>query len=177
MRLFTAVMLPTEVRSHLEQIQRTHLAPRRLSIVRPENLHITLKFLGDIPDTKFRLLREALRSVPVETMTLVADRFEVFPSRGPVRVIAAGVGGDAGKVALLYRQIEEVAAHFDVQRERREFKPHVTLARAREGVPRNSAFESGAPWPGPSFVTARFSLVSSTLSSTGSKYESMETYP
>jgi RNA 2',3'-cyclic 3'-phosphodiesterase len=114
MRLFTAVELPGEVREHLlrvrgELVEAAGLADA-VSWVKPENLHVTLKFLGEVPDPAVGELTKLLGGVRFEPMRLAADHMVFFPKRGPVRVIAAGMAGDVDKLEGLFAEVENACA-------------------------------------------------------------------
>src|SRR5437764_13672305 len=100
MRLFTAITLPDSIRDHLAGVQDTLRQSGeglpRLSMVAPENLHVTLKFLGDVPDHAVAQLCSVLADVPFPgPLRLSASHLACFPSGSRVRVIAAGLSGDA----------------------------------------------------------------------------------
>ena len=112
-------------------------------------------------------------------MCLWMDRLECFPPRGPIRVIAAGVGGDVGRVQMLFERIENAAEDFGIQREMRKYTPHATLARCREGIRRAGSWERRVAvdrFPGPEFQVSGFQLVMSTLTAAGSIYETVEKF-
>src|SRR4051794_18825177 len=122
MRLFLAIELPEDVRQHLatwgesqvplvhQYLEERHI-DARLSVTPPQNLHVTLKFLGEVDESAVQRLRDALGSVPVELASPVrAAHVELLPERGPVRVVAAGLDGDVGRLARLYRAVEDACA-------------------------------------------------------------------
>jgi 2'-5' RNA ligase len=187
MRLFTAIEISNEARRHLQGVQ-TYLQSDwmdadgmdRIKWVEPSNLHITLKFLGEVADAHVDELKLALASVAVDPMELFTDRFERFPSKGPARVLAGGVGGDAGRVELLFRQIEEICQAHGTLRERRKFIPHATLGRSREGLSVIGSAMGDADlrrfWPGPRFTVRSFVLMKSTLTPERPIYEVLHSY-
>ena len=194
MRLFTAIELPDDVRSHLvglaEQLDFARAArlgytsdePQGFKYVRPENLHVTLKFLGDVDDARVDELRGTLESVEVEPVGAVfVDRAELLPPRGPVRVIAMGLGGDDGGVVRLFRAVEDRCVAFGADPERRAYRPHVTLARARAPLPafaRETLAETlGRTLPGPHFHVRHFTLFKSELKRAGPDYAALARFP
>src|SRR3954453_7036242 len=98
MRCFTALKLPEPIRAPLthviEQLRPLRSLNNAISWTKPENLHITLKFLGDIPDDRVADLANAFRRVPFAPLTLTIDHFLVLPGQGPARVLAANVARD-----------------------------------------------------------------------------------
>jgi 2'-5' RNA ligase len=178
MRLFTAVDLPEPVREHLARISeslRKHPALNDLSWTRTENLHITLKFLGEIPDAQVANLAGALARLAVPEMSLVLNPFLVLPGQGPARVLAANVRGDVEPLGKLFGQIESAVQPLGVRREARAFKPHVTLARVRRPTRQLTAQALGrivdpGLLPTPTFTVSQFTLYQSVLDSKGSIY-------
>jgi 2'-5' RNA ligase len=179
MRCFTALELPDPVRAHLSGvIDRLRIIPSlkdSVSWVKPENLHITLKFLNDIPDDRVGDLANAFRRLPLAPMTLTLDHFLVLPGQGPARVLAANVAGDVKPLVHLFGQIEAASQPLGVRREGRAFKPHVTLGRFRRPSNRMTAatlirIVNPALLPSPTFTAASFTLFQSTLTPSGPIY-------
>ena len=193
--MFIAIELSDLVRQHIARLSRSWrdhwdknlLGWARephpsLSWVRPENLHVTLKFVGDISEDGVPSLCRGLREVAAGgSIALRPDRIECFPMHGPVRVVAMGLGGDVGRVHLLHRAIEERCALIGVKREGRDFRPHVTMGRGRE-VLRPHVRESlqqaaEAHLPGPEFVASEFVLMESRLEPEGAEYIPFARFP
>jgi 2'-5' RNA ligase len=173
MRLFTAIELPDDVREHLHGVQ-SKLRERdefagAVSWVKPENLHVTLKFLGAVAQDDLGKINEALSRVAVEKMTLQASEMMFFPRRGTVRVIGALVGGDSEKIAMLYDRIEDACGTLGFEREGRAYTPHVTFGRVRRErcVKR---FDDAREFPGPTFTANHFALIRSQPKPTGPIY-------
>jgi RNA 2',3'-cyclic 3'-phosphodiesterase len=184
MRLFTAVALPDVVRRHLEKLQGL-LSTRidrddhgSLTMSPRENLHVTLKFFGDVPDDRLDELRSALQRVIVHPMTLCVDRFLVFPPRGPAHVVAAGLAMDVSALAALHEDIEAATSGLELRRETRRYVPHVTLGRSRGGLryPGQLSTQLLNDLQGPVFEARSFDLINSTLTPTGPTYETLATY-
>jgi 2'-5' RNA ligase len=178
MRLFTAIDLPEEVRAHLARAAETlrqHPSLKELSWTKPENLHITLKFLGDIPDDRVPSLTSALQRLGVPQMTLTPTHFLVLPGQGPARVLAVNVAGDTEPLAKLFQQIESAVQPLGVHRESRPFKPHITLARIRHPSRKLTAqtlakLVDPSLLPAPTFTTTTFTLYQSKLDPKGAIY-------
>jgi len=148
MRLFLALELPQDVKRQLFLASSDLLAVRwgltdpiyrkvfRLSQTREENLHVTLKFLGEVSDQKVPKVCDALRHVePTGEMGLRTEGLEFFPNRGPIHVIAAKVGGDADQLVDLHGRLDKSCSGLGFEPERRPYRPHVTLLRANNGMP------------------------------------------
>src|SRR5688500_13113779 len=125
MRLFTAIELPDPAREHLQRVRaklmKSPVFEDAVSWVKPENLHVTLKFLGEVPDAQVKPLIDSLSRVTVEPMELVAGQMLFFPKRGPARVIGAAIGGDVDQLQAVFGQIEDACAEAGFEREGRKF--------------------------------------------------------
>ena len=186
MRLFTAIELPEPVRAHLLRVRAELLKSPDLadavSWVKPENLHVTLKFLGEVPDAALPKLTHSLAAVSVEPTRLTPGRMVLFPQRGPVRVIAAGFAGDVERLSRLFADIEDACAAAGFEREGRAYTPHATLGRGRPGRGgsglrrlRDETFER--LFPGPAFTADRFVLMQSQLNPKGAIYTPAAHFP
>ena len=176
MRLFLAIELPSDVRDHLGRVQEA-LKPvaSKASWTRVENLHLTLKFLGEVSDADAAQVCEKLKCVAVGApIELCAAGIECFPLRGPVRVIGAAMTGDVERLGELHAQIEEACAASGFAREPRAYRPHATLARARVPMPGSSrdrmSERTRQLWPGPRMEATEFVLMHSQLHPKGSRY-------
>lgn len=138
MRLFVALNLPDGVRGSL--IEATSpLRDARFPVkwVRPENVHLSLKFLGEVADTRepeiVRAMTQAVqgaRSIPLHI-----EGFGVFPDFRRPRVIWAGVDPEPA-LELLQHAVEQAFAPLGFPGDGRPFRPHLTLGRAsREAKP------------------------------------------
>ena len=184
MRLFLALELSDAVRAHLAECARDWLAGRESSgaLVRAENLHVTVKFLGEVPESKVAPLCDALQSVPTASPAQVfPDRLEFLPERGPIRIVSAGLGGELDKLHLLHKRIEVACEGMGFARERRRYRPHVTLIRFRRPLAphdRSSAStKSAGHFPGPVFAVQDFVLMQSELHPSGAKYIPLARFP
>jgi 2'-5' RNA ligase len=174
MRLFLGIDLPDQVRKHLDDLCGT-LRYLRVSAIPPQNLHITLKFLGEAEEAAVPPLCEALRGLTsLEPARVWADRCELLPTRGPVRVVAAGLGGDVGKLRTLHLAVEKACEREGFAPEARQYLPHVTLARARDGLTPHVRDELpqilSKHLPGPPLQVAGFVLYESRLGGGPPKY-------
>jgi 2'-5' RNA ligase len=135
-RLFLALDIPADTRESVWRAAaplRERAFPVRWAA--PENLHLTLKFLGDVPDARRPELRDALhaavqgaRAVPV-----AVEEFGAFPAADHPKVIWAAVGAEPG-LELLQHGVERAFAPLGFPSEGRPFRPHLTLGRVWRGV-------------------------------------------
>jgi len=131
-RLFVALNLPDVVRRALWEAASA-LRDRDFPIkwVRPEGLHLTLKFLGEVDDARERELRDALQRAVAggKTLPLALGGFGVFPDFGRPRVVWVGVAPDPA-LELLQHGVEREFGPLGFPPEGRAFRPHLTLGRA-----------------------------------------------
>jgi 2'-5' RNA ligase len=174
-RLFTAIELPEPLREQLADVQ---LALRALlgapvAWTAPGNFHVTLQFLGEVQEADVPNLRRALLSVAIEPFTLHVAGVGTLPPRGPAAVITAELSGQTDVLERLVNAIQLATLPLGFTPERRTYHAHVTLARLRS--PRRLRRELDAfPFrPLPPFLVAEFALFHSTLSASGSHYQSL----
>ena len=134
MRCFIAVALPAPVRKLLVQVQEAlRRADAHVKWVEEENLHLSLKFLGDLGEDAVATLKGALsiEALRWPAMELTYEGIGTFPERGVPRVVWAGCAGDLPKLAALAGAVERCAEQVGVPRERHPFAAHLTLGRVK----------------------------------------------
>ena len=136
-RVFVAVPLPAAQRAVLESAiasLRGH-GLDRVRWVRVEGIHVTLKFLGDIPASQVEAVGQAMRSAAkdVAPFQLQLASLGVFPNPKRARVIWCGVSGQMEQLISLQERTEQAIVPLGYPRERRPYSPHLTLGRVREG--------------------------------------------
>ncbi len=135
-RAFFAISLPPEFKEEIARLQGLLKSTGAdIKWVRPESVHLTLKFLGqtaeDIIDPL--TLAAAEKAARVPALSLVLNNTGVFPNSKRPRVAWLGLGGDLDNVLKIQRGIDKAAAGFGFDREKRKFKPHLTLGRIKPG--------------------------------------------
>jgi len=139
-RAFIAVDLPLEIQDHLEQVQDQLVAEMGSVPVRwvpPGNIHLTLKFLGDVSVNNVEVLTELLQAEALaqEPMVISVGGLGAYPKMRSPRVIWVGVEVPAEMVAL-QRGIDSQTARIGYARDKRSFSPHLTLGRvSRNATP------------------------------------------
>jgi RNA 2',3'-cyclic 3'-phosphodiesterase len=135
-RVFIAIELPSNIRKrvadHIDALR--HSVPEaRASWSREDNLHLTLKFLGDIPVTNVEQLSAAasLAATKIERFEIFVENCAAFPLKGQPRVLWIGIDDSSGKLCELNRALEDECANAGFARESRAFHPHFTIARLR----------------------------------------------
>jgi 2'-5' RNA ligase len=180
LRLFVALEIPAAVRENIAALLREvrPLAPQA-RWVRAENMHLTLKFIGEVAPPKADAIRAVLAQVPREgAFPLQIRGLSFFPNERHPRVFWAGI--EAGpELPRLAAAIEGALEPVGIAREDRAFTPHLTLARfnkpglaekLRVAVEKNSAREFGK------IVTTEFHLIESRLKPTGAQYTRLATF-
>ncbi len=136
MRIFTAVELPETVRSALDdRLARLLGSTRGVQTVAPENLHVTLRFLGQVdPALVADLLGAVQRAAGrVRTANVAVRGFGAFPRPERPRVIWSGVKDPRGALKALFDEISTELVPLGFEPEERAYHAHVTLLRIRRG--------------------------------------------
>jgi 2'-5' RNA ligase len=134
MRLFVGIDIPESVKANLHAVLKRlrPLADFRWSPV--ENLHVTTKFIGEWPEEKLEEMKAALATVSSPAPIDIGVRgLGWFPNPHRPRVFWAGVHGGEPLRALA-AATDQAVARLGVPAESREFRPHLTLARIKDGV-------------------------------------------
>jgi RNA 2',3'-cyclic 3'-phosphodiesterase len=145
MRLFVAVDPSAKVRAQLkETLARLAAHAPNAKWVRPESLHVTLAFLGYVDDRLAPEIAAALGCAAArhEAVRLRLSGGGAFGSTRRPRVLWVGLEGAIAELAAIHGDVEEALIPFGYEPEQRAFKPHLTLARARD--PRGDAALTGA---------------------------------
>ena len=183
MRCFIAVPVCGPVRKAVARVQEAlRRADADVKWVAEENLHLTLKFLGEIAEESAEELRGLLAAEAPRWPKLALTYAGIgrFPERGAPRVVWAGCAGDVDRLAGLAGAAERAAERIGIPRERRPFVAHLTIGRVRS--PRNakrleSALENQREVPLGRDEVAAFSLIRSTLTPRGAVYEPLASFP
>ena len=181
MRLFLALELPAEVRSTVAAaVEALPLDRRDWRRTRAEALHLTLRFLGEVDERTRAAVEPAARAAAagVPPLPLRVGGFGGFPEKGRPRVAWVGIEdlSQGGALARLGEALEQAARESGLPPEPRPFRPHVTVARAREGA-RPAPVPAGAPGPLALFVATQVTLFRSDLKPGGPTYTAVGAYP
>lgn len=173
-RLFTALTLPDAVADRLLDTMEGIPDARWQDA---EQLHLTLTFLGDVPERGVDDLVLALARVALPPFPLSLAGVGHFEHKGRPKALWAGAAPNDALLALQQR-VAQACAMAGYPPEARRFVPHVTLARLRGTVPQVPAWLAAhALLATPAFTVRGFTLFASTLSSVGSHYTSVEQFP
>ena len=174
MRLFVALEIPAAVRDNLATlIKDLRNLDQKSRWVRPENLHVTLKFIGEAPSDKLEAIRSALGGVRAgQAVEMDFRGLGFFPNEKHPRVLWANVEASA-HLKSLAAEVDHALEILGVPREQRAFTPHLTLARfpspriperLRNAIQQNITREFGP------LRTTEFHLIESKLKPSGAEY-------
>ncbi|OGO07094.1 MAG: 2'-5' RNA ligase [Chloroflexi bacterium RBG_13_60_13] len=135
-RSFIAIELPPELRAELGALEE-RLKASRYSFVKwvdPETVHLTLKFLGNVPvDAIPQIVEATTRAAqPSPPFSLHMGGTGAFPNWQRPQVLWVGIGGEIGRLTALHRELESALCPLGFPPESRDFSPHLTLGRLRD---------------------------------------------
>jgi 2'-5' RNA ligase len=175
-RTFIAIELPLTIREDLSQIGMqidADLPRRAIRWVKPANIHLTLRFLGDTPlDLVSNISHEIdVRASKLEPFVLRLGVIGCFPNPRRPRIIWIGLEGDADKLLNLQEMVESAVEKLGWKRENRNFHPHLTIGRVKDS---KLVAHSGIPYNRKlldrSFSVDSVYLIRSILEPTGAVY-------
>lgn len=183
MRTFIAIELPEETRDLLAKIQ-SELKAQGADVkwVEPQNIHLTLKFLGEVKEEKLEKVILTLESIAKENIafSLRISSLGAFPKLDYPRVIWAGIEKGEKEAKQIAKGLEEKLQKLDIPKEERAFSAHITLGRTRSTQGREKLIpvlkrladklpnENLSPLE---FLVTRITLFKSTLTPKGPLYE------
>jgi len=176
-RLFTAVRIPEHLVPVIAELE-AQLPSNGLKLVRPEIAHITLRFIGEVAEEKVPPIVDALRSVRMHRFDALLRGMGAFPSPRRARVVWMGCEGE---FASLFKKVEDALCSTGMNRERKQYHPHLTLARVKrltredgtrleEVISRHKSTQFGG------FEVGEFVLFESTLRKEGPTYQEIEAF-
>jgi 2'-5' RNA ligase len=176
-RLFVAIDFPDGIRERLRKPQEILKQSRaRLSLVDPAIIHMTLKFIGEVPPERAERIASALETISVGPFELRISGIGSNNPRQP-RVIWCTIE-DAGRSAALHDRIEAVLEPLGIAREGRPFRAHATIARVKQYDPSlTSRLRDIPPEDYGSFTIRSWQLKKSTLTPQGPVYETLLEVP
>jgi 2'-5' RNA ligase len=175
-RAFIAIELPPPVIALLGKIQQD-LKSLRVGArwVRPENIHLTLKFLGDINPAEVEKICTAMTAAAegVAPLTLAVGGIGVFPDLKRPRVIWVGLAGEIQPLLAFQHNLENRLSDVGFPKEKRSFKGHLTLGRFKEPANRDTIRRAMAEYSdmeNERFEAGRMVLFKSDLNPSGAVY-------
>lgn len=193
-RTFIAIEIPPDIRrrikEHIDQL-RAAFPDVRASWTREDNLHLTLKFLGNVPVARIPALANAVAEAAheIKPFDLVVRDCGTFPPHGRPKVLWVGAGSadvssasslspttnNQNPLALLQAALEDHCAADGFEREPRPFHPHLTIARLREskGTRPLAEHHKQLGFLAHTFIVSELVVFRSELSSKGSKHTAL----
>jgi len=172
MRVFVAVSVPKDVVEELRKAQKC-LKDAKLKLVK--DFHLTLKFLGEVPESKVDDIKDALKQIRFKPFKAQLTEMGVFPNQDYIRVVWVGVSQD--NFVSLQKQVDTKLEKLGFRRDKR-FHPHLTLARVRfvedKESFRRTFREIKVEKKG--FEVNDFKLIKSTLTTEGAIYEDLAVF-
>ena len=181
MRLFIAIEISQEVRAALAVLLKEFraIAPQ-VKWVHPENMHLTLKFLGETDSSKLSAMQAALTAIrSSQPINLHFRGLGFFPNAKRARVFWAGMEASPNLPALA-AEIDQAMHRLGFPLEDRPFSPHLTLARFQPpGLPPKlaAAAQEDASHEFGSLVAREFQLIESKLKPAGAEYTTLQSFP
>jgi RNA 2',3'-cyclic 3'-phosphodiesterase len=144
-RLFIGVPLPLELLGFLEAAQAIVAPTPGLRLLRPDQLHVTLAFIGEVDQAKAAAAQAVVDSLPADMGGEGRiTRFLMLPSAGKARVVSLEIDDGAGVFARLFEHVMGgLEAAGVMKREKRPFRPHLTVARLKDPAAVQPRSESG----------------------------------
>ena len=137
-RSFIAIELPEEAKEGLARLRKELDRDEHKFVkwVDPGGIHLTLKFLGNIPSKRITEITEAIKEAAqgISPFHLEISGLGAFPSLRQARVLWVGIGGEVDELSRLQQNIDSALAALGFAKEERSFVPHLTLARIRQGA-------------------------------------------
>jgi RNA 2',3'-cyclic 3'-phosphodiesterase len=180
MRAFIAIDLPPEIKDYLGRIEeRLKASGADVKWVSPANIHLTLKFLGEIDEQKKAALIGIIEDIAKDktAFSLRLSSAGAFPDIKYPRVIWIGIDEGNAEVLKIAEELEEKIEKIGIPKETREFSSHITIGRVKSGLNRLKLAEGIAGIDQElggkhlELPVGKITLFKSTLSSKGPAYE------
>ncbi|MHB8927719.1 MAG: RNA 2',3'-cyclic phosphodiesterase [Bacillota bacterium] len=182
MRLFVAVPLPSELVAGIVRVQeRLRRARADVKWVEADNLHLTLKFLGEVPEGSVESVRRALAGASgIAPFRVVLRGVGAFPGPGSPRVVWVGLTEGASQFVRLAGDVDRALAFAGFAPEMRPASPHLTIGRVRGPLNREAlrpAMEEVGPADLGAFECRETRLYHSVLTAGGPVYMVLASFP
>jgi RNA 2',3'-cyclic 3'-phosphodiesterase len=177
-RLFVAISLPTYAKEALKELAA--LLPAGVSPAKPEQMHLTLRFLGDTPAALADAAKAKLAEARVEPFFLPLAGAGAFPPRGRPAVFWAGVGAGHPRLFQLRQKVDDALLAAGIDFDPRSFVPHITLARVPAPIDEKETrrfLETHASFESAPFKVDSFGLFSSELRAGGAVHRLEHEFP
>ena len=180
-RCFVAIEIPEAIQTRLVSVQeelREHI--RGASWVKRENIHLTLKFLGDVAPNQINIIKNTIEQVAGARSPFLMEigGIGAFPNLVRPRIIWAGMKTGADEVTAIAREINSGLSRRGYARDEKKFRPHFTLARLKSRMNLKSlvhVFQLYDTMNGATLIVDRIRVVQSRLKPSGAVYTPLET--
>lgn len=185
-RLFIACEVPDDARAAIGAVIETLRGRSGTAVrwIRAEGVHVTLKFLGEVPVKKLPAIKLAVQEAVVghSPFELEFSNIGTFGGREGLRIMWVGIAGDVLRLEALVRAVNAALAVVGFEPERRPFRPHLTLGRVRDEIPTRQRAEievavGKMSVPPTTWRTTQVSLMRSRITAQGASYEVIATFP
>ncbi len=183
-RAFLAIEPSPEVCKEMGNIQNSlkRSLPFEVRWVRPEVIHLTLKFFGDISATDVLTLSPVVEryTAPSLPLHLTVHKLGFFPSGKHPRVLWIGLEGDVGPLLVLQKNLEQGLDHCGFAGETRPFRPHLTMGRVKSARPTGDMekfMAAAGDWSAGSFAADGLGLFQSDLTPQGAVHTRLAWFP
>jgi 2'-5' RNA ligase len=183
-RAFLAIDPPEEILREIGRIQERlqRMIRGEVRWVRPEAIHLTLKFFGDIPENAVANIAMVMDEAAAgeAPLTLMIGGAGVFPDQRRPQVLWLGMDGDVPRLLNFQKEIEGRLRIAGFPAEERPFRPHLTLARIKSPrglIGLEQALEKGEKYAAGQFTAAGIGLIRSELTPRGAVYTKLKWFP
>jgi 2'-5' RNA ligase len=183
-RSFLALDPPEEILREIGRVQERlrKLIHGDVRWVRPESIHLTLKFFGDIPERDVANISAVAgkAAAGVRPMDLAIGGAGVFPDPHRPRIIWLGMNGDVARLTTFQQGMERALQEIGFPREERPFRPHLTLGRIKTPkglIGLTGVLEKGETYTAGRFTASGLGLFKSDLTPRGAIYTRLAGYP
>ena len=182
MRTFIAIEIPSDVRSALAALQtELRLVGADVSWTKPENIHLTLKFLGEVDEGRIGDVEKVCVASAAEfqPFTLSLNDTGVFPNARQPRILWAGLAGEIERTVEMRNRLDDGLALIGFEREEKDFRPHLTIGRVKSNrkIRELLALAGAHQVPASPFVVTEIVLMKSELHPAGARYTPMARAP
>lgn len=180
MRTFIAIALPHDIKESLEHLQKTlKTAGADVKWVEPNNIHLTLKFLGEVDEKKVERIEAILEETAGahSSYHIRVSGAGAFPRISSPRVIWVGMDYGVDETTQIAKELEVKIAKIGIPKENRPFSCHITIGRTRSGMnlqklaEKLQALHTTSGIPPQEFPVTKLTLYKSTLTPPGPVYE------
>ena len=185
-RLFVACEMPDDAKEAIGEVIQTLKGKSGTDVrwIKAEGVHVTLKFLGEVPVKKLPAIKLAIQEAVVghSPFELEFSNIGTFGGREGLRIMWVGIAGDVLRLEALVRAANAALAVVGFEPERRPFRPHLTLGRVKDEIStrRRAEIEVAVgkmAVPGTGWRTNQVSLMRSRFTPKGVQYDVLATFP